>query len=51
MPSFTAVHRLRLVHHGITHVENLDLEELTAQRDDEFLLIITPLHLYGATGS
>jgi len=45
------VHRFLLVHHGITHVENLYLEELAARQVYEFLLIITPLRLQGATGS
>jgi kynurenine formamidase len=45
------VHRFLLVHHGITHVENLYLEELAAQWVYEFLVIITPLRLQGATGS
>ena len=46
-----AVHRFLLVHQGITHLENLYLEELAAQRVYEFLLIVTPLRLTGATGS
>jgi kynurenine formamidase len=46
-----SVHRLLLVHHGVTHLENLYLEELAAQRVYEFLLIVTPLRLRGATGS
>lgn len=46
-----AVHRFLLVHHGITHVENLYLEELAVQKIYEFLLIVTPLRLLGATGS
>lgn len=45
------VHRFLLVHHGVTHLENLYLEELAAQQVDEFLLIVTPLRLQGATGS
>jgi kynurenine formamidase len=45
------VHRYDLVHNGITHVENLFLEDLSAQQVYEFLLIITPLRLAGATGS
>lgn len=46
-----SVHRFHLVHRGITHVENLFLDELAAQRVYEFMLIITPLRLSGATGS
>ncbi len=45
------VHRLLLVHRGITHLENLYLEDLAAQKVYEFLLIVTPLRLAGATGS
>jgi kynurenine formamidase len=46
-----SVHRYFLVHHGITHVENLFLEDLAKEQIYEFLLIITPLRLAGATGS
>jgi kynurenine formamidase len=46
-----SVHRYLLVHNGVTHLENLYLEELTANRVYEFLLIVTPLRLVGATGS
>jgi kynurenine formamidase len=46
-----SVHRFLLVHHGITHLENLYLEELAARHVYEFLLIVTPLRLRGATGS
>ena len=46
-----AVHRFLIVHHGITHLENLYLEELAAQQVYEFLLIAAPLRLQGATGS
>jgi kynurenine formamidase len=50
-PQDHAVHRFLLVHQGITHLENLYLEDLAAQRVYEFLLIVTPLRLTGATGS
>jgi kynurenine formamidase len=50
-PMDHAVHRFLLVHNGITHLENLFLEELAAQQVYEFLLIVTPLRLQGATGS
>ena len=50
-PRDHAVHRFLLVHHGITHLENLYLEDLAAQQVYEFLLIVTPLRLLGATGS
>jgi kynurenine formamidase len=46
-----SVHRYLLVHNGVTHLENLYLEELAANRAYEFLLIVTPLRLLGATGS
>ena len=46
-----SVHRYFLVHNGITHVENLFLEDLAKERVYEFLLIIAPLRLAGATGS
>ncbi|MBZ0293507.1 MAG: cyclase family protein [Anaerolineae bacterium] len=50
-PSNHAVHRFLLVHNGVTHLENLYLEELAAQQVYEFLLIVTPLRLKGSTGS
>jgi kynurenine formamidase len=45
------VHRFLLVHHGVTHLENLYLEQLSADQAYEFLFIVTPLRLQGATGS
>ncbi len=50
-PMDHSVHRFLLVNNGITHVENLNLDELAADRCYEFLLIIAPLKLTGATGS
>ncbi|MCY3915657.1 MAG: cyclase family protein [Chloroflexi bacterium] len=50
-PMVHSVHRFLLVHNGITHVENLNLDELAAVPCYEFLLIIAPLKLTGATGS
>lgn len=50
-PPDHAVHRFLLVHNGITHLENVDLDELATQQRYEFLLIVTPLKLTGATGS
>lgn len=50
-PMSHPVHRLLLVHNGVTHLENLYLEELAEQHIYEFLLIVTPLRLLGATGS
>jgi len=40
-----------LVRHGIYILENLYLETLAAERIYEFLLVVTPLKLVGATGS
>jgi kynurenine formamidase len=45
------VHRFLLVHNGVTLVENMFLEMLAAEKAYEFLLIITPLRIHGATGS
>jgi kynurenine formamidase len=45
------VHRFNLTHNGITHLENLFLEDVAQRRVYEFLLIATPLRLQGATGS
>ncbi len=50
-PQDHPVHRFLLVHQGVTHLENLYLEDLAAQRVHEFLLIVTPLRLTGASGS
>lgn len=50
-PHDHSVHRFLLVRSGITHVENLNLNELAADRCYEFLFIIAPLKLTGATGS
>ncbi len=50
-PMDHSVHRFLLVRSGITHVENLNLDELAADGCYEFLLIIAPLKLTGATGS
>ncbi len=46
-----SVHRFLLVHNGVTHLENLYLEDLAEQGVDEFVLIVTPLRLEGSTGS
>ena len=45
------VHQWNLVRHGIYHLENLDLEELSAAQVHEFAFIYAPLRLKGATGS
>jgi kynurenine formamidase len=46
-----SVHRYLLVHNGVTHLENLYLDDLAANKVYEFLLIVTPLRLLGSTGS
>jgi kynurenine formamidase len=45
------VHRILLVEHGIHIVEVMDLEHLARDRVHEFLFILVPLKLVGATGS
>jgi kynurenine formamidase len=45
------VHRILLVEHGINIVETLALEELAGGGHREFVLILIPLPLLGATGS
>jgi len=45
------VHGVLLVDAGIPIVEALDLEELASDGIGEFLLVLTPLRLRGATGS
>ena len=44
-------HRVLLVESGIYIIETLDLEGLAAARAHEFLFILSPLPLFGATGS
>jgi kynurenine formamidase len=44
------VHRILLVEHGIHIVENLNLGGLAANRIREFLFVLTPLKVVGATG-
>jgi kynurenine formamidase len=50
-PRVVAVHRILLVGHGIHILENLNLEHLAEDRVYEFLLVVTPLNIVGATGS
>ncbi len=50
-PKYVGVHRILLVEHGIHILENLNLERLAVERVCEFLLVVTPLSLVGATGS
>ncbi len=45
------VHRILLVEHGVHLIENLDLEQLAADRVYRFLFICLPLKLVGGTGS
>jgi kynurenine formamidase len=45
------VHRTLLVEHGIHIIENLDLEQLAADRVYEFVFVCLPLKFAGATGS
>ncbi len=44
-------HRVLLVEHGINIIETLALEELVADGVHEFLTVVAPLPLVGATGS
>ncbi|MEL7207361.1 MAG: cyclase family protein [Actinomycetota bacterium] len=44
-------HRVLLVEHGINIVETLDLEALAAAAAHEFLLVLAPLPIVGATGA
>jgi len=44
-------HRVLLVEHGIHIIETLNLEELAYARVYEFLFVLAPLPLVGATGS
>lgn len=44
------VHRVLLVEHGIHIVENLRLTQLAEEQISEFLFVLTPLKVVGATG-
>ncbi|MGB0102178.1 MAG: cyclase family protein [Nocardioides sp.] len=44
-------HRVLLVERGIYIVETMDLEELARDAIHEFLFVLSPLPLFGATGS
>ncbi|CZR53529.1 uncharacterized protein PAC_03408 [Phialocephala subalpina] len=52
-PNFLArpAHTILLYRYGVHIIELLDLEELAAEGVKEFLFILTPLKLVGATGS
>jgi hypothetical protein len=45
------VHVLLLVEHGINIIELLDLEALAEAEEREFVLVVAPLKITGATGS
>lgn len=45
------VHQWNLTKNGVYHLENLDLEQLAADRVYEFCFVFSPLRLKGATGS
>ncbi len=45
------VHKYLLVEQGIPIIENLYLEELVRDRVKEFMLIVLPLKIRGATAS
>jgi kynurenine formamidase len=49
--SFAYCHMNLIVRRGITNFENLDLDQLSADRAYEFLFAWAPLKLVGATGS
>ena len=49
--SVLPVHRILLVDHGIHIIETLDLEALAASSATEFLFVMAPLKIVGATGS
>ncbi|MDH6238103.1 cyclase family protein [Cryobacterium sp. CG_9.6] len=44
-------HRVFLVENGIYIIEALDLEELASRRLYEFIFVLVPLNIFGATGS
>jgi kynurenine formamidase len=49
--SLLPAHRVLLVEHGIHVVETMDLQALAAAGVHEFLFVLSPLKLVGATGS
>jgi kynurenine formamidase len=49
--SLLPAHRVLLVEHGIYLIEAMDLDELARDRVYEFLFVMAPLRLVGATGS
>lgn len=51
VPASLPGHRVMIVESGIPIIEMLDLEELAAAEVAEFLFVLSPLKLIGATGS
>lgn len=49
--SLLPAHRVLLVEHGVYIIEALDLEGLAARGLHQFTFILSPLNIYGATGS
>lgn len=49
--SLLPAHRVLLVEHGVYIIETLDLEGLAARGLHQFTFILSPLNIYGATGS
>ena len=49
--SLLPAHRVLLVEAGIYIIETMDLETLAAKAIHEFLFVLSPLPLFGATGS
>jgi kynurenine formamidase len=45
------VHSMMLIEHGIYMIENMELQALSSAKAYEFLFIVQPLKLKGATGS
>ena len=45
------VHQWDLTKNGVYHIENIDLEQLAADKVYEFRFVFSPLRLKGATGS
>ena len=45
------VHQWDLTKNGVYHIENIDLEEMAADKAYEFCFVFSPLRLKGATGS
>ena len=48
---FSPVHQWTITRRGVYHLENMNLEELAADKVYEFAFVFAPLPLKGATGS